>query len=133
MVQARWDHLNEDANWLTRAQSLLLDGHFFFEHGGRYRGGLFFNFNGTAGMWRRACLDDAGGWQADTLTEDLASRSGRSPCGWRYVFLEDVGVRGELPTRRAPSRSSSGGGPRGGFRRHANSCPNYCAGPGGSP
>ncbi|MDE0357565.1 MAG: glycosyltransferase [Gammaproteobacteria bacterium] len=97
MVQARWDHLNEDANWLTRAQSLLLDGHFFFEHGGRYRGGLFFNFNGTAGMWRRECLEDAGGWQADTLTEDLDISYRAQMRGWRFVFLEDIGVPAELP------------------------------------
>lgn len=97
MVQARWDHLNEDANWLTRAQSLLLDGHFFFEHGGRYRGGLFFNFNGTAGMWRRECLEDAGGWQADTLTEDLDISYRAQMHGWRFVFREDIGVPAELP------------------------------------
>ena len=97
MVQARWDHLNEDANWLTRAQSLLLDGHFFVEHGGRYRGGLFFNFNGTAGMWRRACLEDAGGWQADTLTEDLDISYRAQMRGWRFVFREDIGVPAELP------------------------------------
>ena len=97
MVQARWDHLNEDVNWLTRAQSLLLDGHFFFEHGGRYRGGLFFNFNGTAGMWRRECLEDAGGWQADTLTEDLDISYRAQMRGWRFVFREDIGVPAELP------------------------------------
>ena len=97
MVQARWDHLNENANWLTRAQSLLLDGHFFFEHGGRYRGGLFFNFNGTAGMWRRACLEEAGGWQSDTLTEDLDISYRAQMNGWRFVFLEDTGVPAELP------------------------------------
>ena len=97
LVQARWDHLNEDANWLTRAQGLLLDGHFFFEHGGRYRGGLFFNFNGTAGMWRRTCLEDAGGWQADTLTEDLDISYRAQMRGWRFVFREDIGVPAELP------------------------------------
>ncbi len=99
MVQARWDHLNEDDGWLTRAQGLLLDGHFFFEHGGRWRGGLFFNFNGTAGMWRRACLEDAGGWQSDTLTEDLDVSYRAQMRGWRFVFLEDVGVPAELPDR----------------------------------
>ena len=97
MVQARWDHLNESTNWLTRAQSLLLDGHFFFEHGGRYRGGLFFNFNGTAGMWRRECLEDAGGWQSDTLTEDLDISYRAQMRGWRFVFREDIGVPAELP------------------------------------
>ena len=99
MVQARWDHLNENTNWLTRAQSLLLDGHFFFEHGGRYRGGLFFNFNGTAGIWRRACLEDSGGWQSDTLTEDLDISYRAQMRGWRFVFMEDTGVPAELPDR----------------------------------
>ncbi len=99
MVQARWDHLNEEAGWLTRAQALLLDGHFFYEQGGRYAAGRFFNFNGTAGMWRRACLEDAGGWEADTLTEDLDLSYRAQMKGWRFVFLGDVGVPAELPER----------------------------------
>ena len=99
MVQARWDHLNGRENWLTRAQSLLLDGHFFLEQGGRYRSGRFFNFNGTAGMWRRRCLEDAGGWLADTLTEDLDLSYRAQMRGWRFVFLDDVGVPAELPDR----------------------------------
>ena len=99
MVQARWDHLNEDANGLTRAQALLLDGHFFFEQGGRHAGGRFFNFNGTAGMWRRACLEDAGGWSADTLTEDLDLSYRAQMAGWRFRFLPDYGVPAELPPR----------------------------------
>ncbi|MDX1493187.1 MAG: glycosyltransferase, partial [Longimicrobiales bacterium] len=70
MVQAAWEHLNRSASWLTRAQSYLLDGHFLFEQGGRYAAGRFFNFTGTAGLWRRRCLEGAGGWQHDTLTED---------------------------------------------------------------
>jgi cellulose synthase/poly-beta-1,6-N-acetylglucosamine synthase-like glycosyltransferase len=97
MVQARWDHLNEAENGLTRAQASLLDGHFYFEQGGRYRGGRFFNFNGTGGMWRRRCLVDAGGWRADTLTEDLDLSYRAQMRGWRFVFLEDVGVPGEIP------------------------------------
>jgi len=97
MVQARWDHLNAEENRLTRAQALVLDGHFFFEQGGRYVGGRFFNFNGTAGMWRRSCLEDAGGWQADTLTEDLDLSYRAQMRGWRFVFLEDVGVPAEVP------------------------------------
>lgn len=99
MVQARWDHLNREENWLTRAQCLLLDGHFFFEHGGRFARDLFFNFNGTAGMWRRTCLEDAGGWQSDTLTEDLDLSYRAQMAGWRFVFLEDVGVPAEVPAR----------------------------------
>jgi cellulose synthase/poly-beta-1,6-N-acetylglucosamine synthase-like glycosyltransferase len=98
MVQARWDHLNRDESWLTRGQSLLLDGHFLHEQGGRYRGGRFFNFNGTAGMWRRACLEDAGGWQSDTLTEDLDLSYRAQMRGWRFVYLDEVAVPAEIPT-----------------------------------
>lgn len=97
MVQARWDHLNEDRNGLTRAQALLLDGHFFFEQGGRYAAQAFFNFNGTAGMWRRTCLEDAGGWRADTLTEDLDLSYRAQMAGWTFEYLEGVGVPAELP------------------------------------
>ncbi len=98
MVQARWDHLNEEENALTRAQALLLDGHFFFEQGGRYAAHRFFNFNGTAGMWRRSCLVDAGGWQSDTLTEDLDLSYRAQMRGWRFEYLRDVGVPAELPS-----------------------------------
>ena len=97
MVQARWDHLNEEESWLTRAQALLLDGHFFFEQGGRYAAGRFFNFNGTAGLWRRRCVEEAGGWEFDTLTEDLDLSYRAQMAGWRFVFLEDVGVPAEVP------------------------------------
>ncbi len=97
MVQARWDHLNEPENGLTRAQALLLDGHFFYEQGGRYASHRFFNFNGTAGMWRRTCLEEAGGWAADTLTEDLDLSYRAQMAGWRFEFLGDVGVAAELP------------------------------------
>jgi len=71
MVQARWGHINRDYSLLTEVQSIMLDGHFIMEHGARSRAGRFFNFNGTAGVWRRAVIADAGGWQHDTLTEDL--------------------------------------------------------------
>ena len=97
MVQARWGHLNEGVSWLTRAQALMLDGHFHIEHGARAAAGLFFNFNGTAGIWRAACLHDAGGWQADTLTEDLDLSYRAQMHGWRFVFLPDVVVPAELP------------------------------------
>lgn len=101
MVQARWDHLNEQDSWLTRAQALLLDGHFFLEQRGRYRGGRFFNFNGTAGLWRRRALADAGGWQSDTLTEDLDISYRAQMAGWRFVLRDDVGVPAELPATSA--------------------------------
>src|SRR2546427_716835 len=71
LVQARWGHLNRDANRLTRAQAAMLDAHFLLEHAWRQRMRRFMNFNGTAGVWRRACIESAGGWSADTLTEDL--------------------------------------------------------------
>ena len=99
MVQARWDHLNEDAGIVTRAQALMLDAHFQFEHRGRWASGRFFNFNGTAGIWRRSCMEEAGGWEADTLTEDLDLSYRAQMCGWRFVYLEHVGVPAELPER----------------------------------
>ncbi len=97
MVQARWSHLNRDYSLLTRLQSILLDGHFVLESGGRWRSGRFFNFNGTAGLWRREAIAEAGGWQADTLTEDLDLSYRAQLCGWRFVFLEDFTAPGELP------------------------------------
>ena len=97
MVQARWGHANRNQSLLTRAQALLLDAHFVVEHGGRNRGGCFFNFNGAAGVWRRAAIDAAGGWQADTLTEDLDLSYRAQLAGWRFVFLADVVAPAELP------------------------------------
>jgi len=97
MVQARWGHLNRAASFLTRAQALLLDGHFVIEHAARHRSGRFFNFNGTAGIWRRACIEDAGGWRHDTLTEDLDLSYRAQMRGWRFVFLTDTVVPAELP------------------------------------
>lgn len=87
MVQARWGHLNEGERWLTRAQSVLLDGHFVVEHTARARAGRWFNFNGTAGLWRRQAIEDAGGWQGDTLTEDLDLSYRAQLAGWRFVYL----------------------------------------------
>ena len=97
MVQARWSHLNRTYSWLTRVQALLLDAHFVLEHGARYRGGLFFNFNGTAGVWRRTAICSAGGWQHDTLTEDLDLSYRAQLAGWRFVFLEDLAAPAEVP------------------------------------
>ena len=97
MAQARWNHLNERDGWLVGSQATLLDGHFLVEQAGRYRGGRFFNFNGTAGLWRRRALIEAGGWQCDTLTEDLDASYRAQMAGWRFVFREDVGVPAELP------------------------------------
>jgi cellulose synthase/poly-beta-1,6-N-acetylglucosamine synthase-like glycosyltransferase len=97
MVQARWGHINDDYSLLTKIQSILLDGHFVLEHGARHRAGLFFNFNGTAGIWRRAAIDDAGGWQHDTLTEDLDLSYRAQLRGWRFIFLPDVVAPAEVP------------------------------------
>jgi cellulose synthase/poly-beta-1,6-N-acetylglucosamine synthase-like glycosyltransferase len=97
MVQARWGHINQDYSLLTKIQSILLDGHFVLEHGGRNRSGRFFNFNGTAGIWRRDAIADAGGWQHDTLTEDLDLSYRAQLRGWRFVFLSDVIAPAEVP------------------------------------
>jgi len=97
MVQARWGHINQDYSLLTRIQSILLDGHFILEHGGRNRAGLFFNFNGTAGVWRRSAIEDAGGWQHDTLTEDLDLSYRAQLRGWKFQFLPDVISPAEVP------------------------------------
>lgn len=96
-VQAAWDHLAPDASWLTRAQALFLDAHFAIEHEARYRAGLFFNFNGSGGMWRKACVRDAGGWQSDTLTEDVDLSYRAQLAGWRFVYRDEVRVPAELP------------------------------------
>ena len=97
MVQVRWDHLNRDYNLLTRAQAVMLDGHFIIEHTARNRSGRFFNFNGTAGVWRRTTIDEAGGWQHDTLTEDLDLSYRAQIAGWQFVFLPDVLAPAEVP------------------------------------
>jgi cellulose synthase/poly-beta-1,6-N-acetylglucosamine synthase-like glycosyltransferase len=97
MVQARWGHINQDYSLLTKIQSILLDGHFVLEHGGRNRAGRFFNFNGTAGVWRREAIDSAGGWQHDTITEDLDLSYRAQLRGWRFVFLADVVAPAEVP------------------------------------
>jgi cellulose synthase/poly-beta-1,6-N-acetylglucosamine synthase-like glycosyltransferase len=97
MVQARWGHINQDYSLLTKIQSILLDGHFVLEHGGRNRAGHFFNFNGTAGVWRRNVIADAGGWQHDTLTEDLDLSYRAQLRGWRFVFVSDVIAPAEVP------------------------------------
>jgi cellulose synthase/poly-beta-1,6-N-acetylglucosamine synthase-like glycosyltransferase len=97
MVQTRWTHLNRDYSMLTQIEAILLDGHFVLEHGARYRSGDFFNFNGTAGMWRRQAITDAGGWQHDTLTEgtDLSYRS--QLAGWKFKYLPHIECPAELP------------------------------------
>src|SRR6185312_13551751 len=97
MVQARWGHINHHYSLLTQIQSILLDAHFVLEHGARNRAGCFFNFNGTAGVWRRTAIEDAGGWQHDTLTEDLDLSYRAQLLGWKFVFLPDLVSPAEVP------------------------------------
>ncbi len=97
MVQARWEHLNPDYSLLTQMQALLLDGHFAVEHIARARAGCFFNFNGTAGVFRRACIEQAGGWQGDTLTEDMDLSYRAQLAGWRFVYRPELACPAELP------------------------------------
>ncbi len=97
MVQTRWTHLNRDYSMLTQIEAILLDAHFVIEHGSRVRTGEFFNFNGTAGMWRRQAVYDGGGWQHDTLTEDTDLSYRSQMAGWRFKYLPDVECPSELP------------------------------------
>ena len=97
VVQTRWDHLNRDDSLLTRSQAILLDGHFAIEHVARNRSARFMNFNGTAGTWRRAAIEDAGGWHHDTLTEDLDLSYRAQLKGWKFVFLPELTSPAELP------------------------------------
>jgi cellulose synthase/poly-beta-1,6-N-acetylglucosamine synthase-like glycosyltransferase len=97
VVQCRWEHLNRDFSRLTEVQALMLDGHFVMEHAGRNRGERFFNFNGTAGMWRRSAIVDAGGWQHDTLTEDMDLSYRAQLRGWKFVYLPEIEAPAELP------------------------------------
>jgi cellulose synthase/poly-beta-1,6-N-acetylglucosamine synthase-like glycosyltransferase len=97
MIQTRWGHLNRGYNLLTRVQALLLDGHLIIEQTARSRSGCFFNFNGTAGIWRRQAIEDSGGWQDDTLTEDLDLSYRAQLQGWRFVFIPDLVTPAELP------------------------------------
>ena len=97
MVQTRWTHLNRSYSFMTQVEAILLDGHFVLEHGGRSRAGVFFNFNGTAGMWRRETIRSAGGWQHDTLTEDTDLSYRSQMVGWKFKYLQDVECPAELP------------------------------------
>ncbi len=96
-VQARWAYLNRGSSMLTKVEGLMLDGHFVMEQGARSRSGAFFNFNGTAGIWRRMAIDDAGGWQHDTLTEDTDLSYRIQLRGWRLVYVPSVECLSELP------------------------------------
>jgi cellulose synthase/poly-beta-1,6-N-acetylglucosamine synthase-like glycosyltransferase len=97
VVQTRWSYLNRDYNFLTEVEAMMLDGHFILEHGARSRAGFFFNFNGTAGILRKSMIDDAGGWQHDTLTEDSDLSYRAQLKGWRFVYLPGLDCPSELP------------------------------------
>src|SRR5881398_810132 len=97
MIQTRWGHLNRGYSLLTRVQAMFLDGHLVLEQTARSRSGRFFNFNGTAGLWRKTCIEEAGGWQHDTLCEDLDLSYRAQLAGWKFIFLPDVVTPAELP------------------------------------
>ena len=97
MVQLRWDHLNRRYSLLTQLQSIMLDGHFVIEHAARHYSDRFFNFNGTAGIWRRSTIEDAGGWQHDTLTEDLDLSYRAQLRGWKFIYSPAITIPAELP------------------------------------
>jgi len=101
LVQARWSHLNDDYSPLTRAQAMAFDGHFVVEQTGRDRSGLLMNFNGTAGVWRRACIEDSGGWTSVTLSEDLDLSYRAQLAGWETLYLPTVDAPAELPPQMA--------------------------------
>ncbi len=97
MVQTRWSYVNRNYSVLTEVEAILLDGHFAIEHSSRFRSGLFFNFNGTAGIWRRAVIEDAGGWEHDTLTEDTDLSYRAQIRGWQFLYLPEIDCPSELP------------------------------------
>lgn len=97
IVQTRWSHINGEYSLLTRAQALALDGHFVVEQTARSTAGLLMHFNGTAGVWRRACIEAGGGWQSDTVCEDLDLSYRAQLAGWRFIYLEEVDSPAELP------------------------------------
>ncbi|MBI4547261.1 MAG: glycosyltransferase [Ignavibacteriae bacterium] len=98
LIQTRWEHLNSDYSFLTRVQAMALDGHFVIEQSVRNKAGFFINFNGTGGIWRKACIIDAGNWESDTLTEDLDLSYRAQLRGWKFKFLNDVTSPAELPS-----------------------------------
>ena len=116
VVQARWEFSNRRASLLTRFQAIFLDAHFVVEQAARCSAGLFFNFNGTAGIWRRAALEDAGGWTPDTVTEDLDASYRAQLSGWRFVYLPDYAVASELPENLTAFKSQQRRWTKGGIQ-----------------
>jgi cellulose synthase/poly-beta-1,6-N-acetylglucosamine synthase-like glycosyltransferase len=112
-VQARWSYLNAEYSLVTRIQALALDGHFAVEQVARSRSGLFINFNGTGGVWRKVCIEQSGGWQSDTLCEDLDISFRAQLSGWRGIYLSDVAVPAELTPQLAAFKQQQGRWSRG--------------------
>lgn len=105
VVQARWEHINQDYSVFTEAQAFHLDAHFTVEQFSRDRGGFYMNFNGTAGVWRKTCIEDAGGWQSDTLTEDLDLSYRAQLKGWKFRYIDEIGAPAELPAEMGAIKS----------------------------
>jgi cellulose synthase/poly-beta-1,6-N-acetylglucosamine synthase-like glycosyltransferase len=105
VVQTRWGHLNKSYSLLTELQAFGLNGHFAIEQGGRNSQGHYINFNGTAGVWRKACIEDAGGWEHDTITEDLDLSYRAQMRGWKFTYLEEVESPAELPITMSALKS----------------------------
>ncbi|MFI5380701.1 MAG: glycosyltransferase [Tepidisphaerales bacterium] len=116
MVQVRWDHLNRDASLLTQTQAIFLDAHFVIEHTARNRSGRFMHFNGTAGVWRRQTIEDAGGWQHDTITEDLDLSYRAQLKGWQFVYLPQFCAPAELPPEIIAFKAQAHRWTKGGFQ-----------------
>ena len=116
VVQARWDFANRDSSLLTRFQAVFLDAHFIIEQTARHASGLFFNFNGTAGIWRRSALEGAGGWTDDTVTEDLDISYRAQLRGWKLVYRDDYPVPSELPESLTAFKSQQGRWTKGGIQ-----------------
>ncbi|HTQ30325.1 MAG TPA: glycosyltransferase family 2 protein [Opitutaceae bacterium] len=116
VVQARWEFSNRTASLLTRCQGIFLDAHFIVEQAARFSGDLFFNFNGTAGMWRRTALEEAGGWRADTVTEDLDASYRAQLQGWKFVYLDRYVVPSELPENLTAFKSQQRRWTKGGMQ-----------------
>ncbi|MEM6767025.1 MAG: cellulose synthase family protein [Bacteroidota bacterium] len=105
VVQARWEHINQDYSMLTEALAFHLDAHFTIEQFGRNAGGFYMNFNGTAGVWRKTCIEDAGGWEYDTLTEDLDLSYRAQLKGWKFRYVDEIGAPAELPAEMGAIKS----------------------------
>ncbi|MEZ4829517.1 MAG: glycosyltransferase family 2 protein [Bacteroidia bacterium] len=105
VVQARWEHINRNYSIFTEAQAFHLDAHFTIEQFSRDKGGYYINFNGTAGVWRKACIVDAGGWEADTLTEDLDLSYRAQIRGWKFCYVDQIGAPAELPAEMGAIKS----------------------------